>query len=230
MNSMDFHNTLLKIGLTPIEATVFIILCEHGSLTGYEVAKLSGISRSNVYAALYNLQEKGKCEISKGETTKYIPLSKEELLLTTQREMQATLNDLEQLFPVPASIHEPYITVKGYENVLSKIKNSISLCHSHLYLLTSSTLIDLLVDNLLDASKEHRISIICEKALSLPHIATYQRSKCPKGFHMIIDTESVLTGELTPHHAQCLFSKDHSLVTLMRESFITELDMIALKN
>lgn len=227
---MNFNNTLHKLGFTPIEATIFITLCKHGALSGYEVAKLTGVSRSNVYAALYSLQEKGKCQMSNGETAKYIAISKEDLLLSTKREMKQTLSEIEQFFPVCVETNEPYVTIRGYDNVLNKIKNSISQCESHLYLLCSSTCIDLLKDELLSISHNHRITIICETQLALDdHITVYNRQKDPEGFHMIIDTKSVITGDLVHEPAQCLFSKNDSLVRLMRESFVTELDMIALK-
>lgn len=226
---MNMINALRKLGFTPIEATVFVTLCEHGSLTGYEVAKLTGISRSNVYAALHSLQEKGKCEVSEGENTKYIALSKKELILSTKREMQKTLEELEANYPKPMINSEPYITVKGYDNVLNKLKNCISLCQSHLYFLAPTPIIELLEAELTKASTHCRISIICEKHLELSHIKVYQREKKPTGFHMIIDTSLVLTGDLLCENAQCLYSKNDTLVRLMRESFVTELDMIALK-
>lgn len=227
---MDFNNTLHKLGFTPIEANVFITLCKYGSLTGYEVAKLTGISRSNVYAALYSLQEKGKCQLSEGETTKYMAISKEDLLLSTQREMSQTLEEIRQFFPNSIETHEPYVTIRGYTNVLNKIKNSIALCESHLYLLCSSDSVNLFKEDLLAISKRCRISIICETDLFLDSgITVYNRQRDPQGFHMIMDTKSVITGDLDLEHAQCLFSKNDSLVRLMRESFVTELEMIALK-
>ena len=227
---MNFNTTLHKLGFTPIEATVFITLCKHGSLTGYEVAKLSGISRSNVYAALYSLQEKGKCEVSEGETAKYTAISKEELILSTKREMHETLEEIENYYPTALSSPEPYVTIRGYDNVLNKIKNCICLCQSHLYLLCSSSCVDLLKNELIETSKDRRITIICEKDLSFESMKTYKRDKDPKGFHMIIDTQSVITGDLSLEDSQCLFSKNASLVRLMRESFVTELDMIALNH
>ena len=226
---MSFKDTLHKLGFAPVEATVFITLCEHGSLTGYEVAKLSGISRSNVYAALYSLQEKGKCEVSEGETAKYIAISKEELMLSTKREMETALNEIDTFYPKQQSAYEPYVTIRGYDNVLNKIKNCICLCKSHLYLLCSSSCLELLLDELTAISKQRRITIICEKELAIADMTTCKREKDPKGFHMIIDTQSVITGDLSTEHSQCLFSKDESLVRLMRESFVTELDIIALK-
>lgn len=227
---MDFNTTLQKIGFTPLEATVFITLCKHGPLTGYEVAKLSGISRSNVYAALYNLQEKGKCLISEGETTKYMAISKEELLLLTERETKQTLAEIQQFFPSSVEVHEPYLTIKGYANVINKVKNSILLCTSHLYILCSSEYVSLFKEELCSICKDKRISIIAETPLDLPtSICTFVREKKPVGFHMIVDTTYVITADFQMDHAQCLYSKNGPLVRLIRESFVTELAMISIK-
>jgi len=228
---MDLNNALQKIGFSPLEATVYIVLCKHGNLTGYEVAKLSGISRSNIYAALYSLQEKGMCDVSEGESTKYVALSKEELILSSKRIMSQTLADIEEHFPDRIDVSEPYVTIKGYDNVLSKIKNSILLCKSHLYILSTSTYIELLKEELLTICASKKVTILCDTKLDLgPNVTIGTRSKTPQGFHMIMDTQSVITGDLSHESSQCLYSTNQSLVRLMRESFITELDIITLTN
>ena len=224
---MDFNTALLKLGLTPIEATVFTILCKNGALTGYEVAKLCGISRSNVYAALYSLQEKGKCYTVEGDTNKYIALSKEELLLCSKREMNTVLTALDTHFPEAIDLGDPYITVKGYTNVVEKIRNTILSCESHIYILTTKEQILLFQEEIEEISTSKRVTIICDKHLLLREALVYIKAKPPEGFHMIMDTRCVLTGDLSGS-PQCLYTLNHSLVRLMRESFITELDMIKL--
>ena len=227
---MYFNQTLYKLGFSPIEATVFITLCQHGSLTGYEVAKLTGISRSNVYSALYSLQDKGKCYVSEGESTKYIPISKEELLLTTKREMSTTISEIEHYFPQTVTVNEPYLTIRGYEHVLNKIKNNILLCTSHLYIMSSSEDIALLQEELKEISQKCKVTIMCDKALHLnPSINFFVHRKPIEAFYMIIDTQIVITGDLSETSAQCLYSTHESLVRLMRTSFITALDMIHLQ-
>ena len=228
---MNFNEALQKIGFSPLEATVYITLCKHGSLTGYEVAKLSGISRSNIYAALYSLQDKGMCHVFEGESTKYIALSKEELILFAKRSMSQTIAEIERHFPDRIDVSEPYITIKGYDNVLSKVKNSILLCHSHLYILSTALYITLFKEELIAISASRKVTILCDETLDLgPCITIGTRHKAPQGFHMIIDTQSVITGDLKPEGAQCLYSSNQSLVRMMRESFITELDNIILTN
>ena len=61
-NNYDF---LLKIGFTLNEAKVYLALIKNRAMNGYEVAKVSGVSRSLVYDVLDRLASKGyviKCE------------------------------------------------------------------------------------------------------------------------------------------------------------------------
>lgn len=224
---MDFTTALQKIGFSPLEAIVYTTLSKHGSLTGYEVAKLCGISRSNVYAALYSLQDKGKCYVSESESTKYIAIPKDELILSTKKEMEEILLALENEFPEGIRPLDPYITITGYDNVIAKIKNSILLCKSHLYILSSAPYVHLFKEELIKMSTGRKITILCDEALNLSEdITIYSRTKSPQGFHMIVDTQFVITGELSDSFSQCLYTSNKSLVRLMRESFITELEMI----
>lgn len=50
---------LVQFGLTRQEANIYLCLYQNGELTGYEVAKMTGISRSNVYGGLSDLTDKG---------------------------------------------------------------------------------------------------------------------------------------------------------------------------
>lgn len=225
---MNFNDALSKLNFSPIEATIFSTLCKHGALTGYEVAKLCGISRSNVYAALYSLQDKGKCYVVEGESTKYIPLSKEELLTQSKREFTEILDTIDTHFPETRICSEPYITIKGYDNVLAKIKNAIQACQSHLYLLASESYIELFSEDLLEIAKNRRVTIMSNCHINLANVLIYKRRKSPEGFHFIIDTHCVLTGDMSKSSAQCLCTTNPSLVRFMRESFITEIDMIKL--
>ena len=55
MKNLQFIDNLISFGLTRQEATIYTALLTHGDMTGYEVSKETGISRSNAYAALSNL-------------------------------------------------------------------------------------------------------------------------------------------------------------------------------
>ena len=59
MDEHQFIECLIHYGLTRQEAIVYHRLLTDGKQTGYEIAKATGISRSNAYSALAALTEKG---------------------------------------------------------------------------------------------------------------------------------------------------------------------------
>ena len=65
-------NGLVLFGLTRQEANIYLCLYQNGELTGYEVAKQTGISRSNVYSALAGLTDKGAAYLAQGTSSKYV--------------------------------------------------------------------------------------------------------------------------------------------------------------
>ena len=58
MESTVFAARLTEFGLTRQEACIYECLLREGKVTGYEVAKLIGISRSNAYNSLASMTEK----------------------------------------------------------------------------------------------------------------------------------------------------------------------------
>lgn len=71
---------LMSFNLTRQEVIIYIEFLTHGAMSGYEVSKETGISRSNVYSALQSLTEKGALYLVEGESTKYIPVPVKEFL------------------------------------------------------------------------------------------------------------------------------------------------------
>lgn len=140
--------------------------------------------------------------------------------------MEQILDEISTLYPEPIQeTNESYSTVSGYDNVIDKIRNHILLCKSHLYILCSTKLALLFKDELIEVSKTRRITIICEDNLELSsNIKVLYRDSDPKVFHMIIDTSSLITGEIATNHSQCLYSNNKSLVSLMRDSFLYEIN------
>ena len=75
---MDLNDALMCFGLTRQESTIYLTLLSDGALTGYEVAKRTGISRSNTYTALACLVDKGAAWLMEGTPVRYIPVEIEE--------------------------------------------------------------------------------------------------------------------------------------------------------
>ncbi|HLV33556.1 MAG TPA: helix-turn-helix domain-containing protein [Spirillospora sp.] len=55
----DLNNLLQELGFTDYEARAYIALLQQNPLNGYELAKVSGIPRPNIYKVLQKLEERG---------------------------------------------------------------------------------------------------------------------------------------------------------------------------
>mgnify|MGYP001064454128 CR=1 FL=1 len=72
MEQTSFTERLMEFGLTRQEASIYQCLLTEGKVTGYEVAKQTGISRSNAYNSLASMTEKGAAYlVEEASTRKY---------------------------------------------------------------------------------------------------------------------------------------------------------------
>ena len=78
MEEYGIVDKLILVGLTRQEASVYICLLKCGELTGYEVAKETGISRSNVYSTLSALVNHGAAYLKEASSSKYVAVPMEE--------------------------------------------------------------------------------------------------------------------------------------------------------
>ena len=69
---------LMHFGLSRQEALIYRKLLEGGKKTGYEIARDTGISRSNAYASLAAMVEKGAAYLVEGDAKRYIPIVPQE--------------------------------------------------------------------------------------------------------------------------------------------------------
>ena len=55
----DITALLQQLGFSEYEARAYLALLQRNPLNGYELAKVSGLPRANVYAVLQKLEERG---------------------------------------------------------------------------------------------------------------------------------------------------------------------------
>lgn len=216
-------SALKKIGLTQQEAIIYIYLCKYGDVTGYEVAKHTGISRSNAYAALSSLLEKGYAHLIEGATTKYVAVSKTDLIKNAEREFNSNIQVIEKELEFNISNQEPYINITGELHVLDKMKNIIDASEKRIYLSCGSLILNHLAQDL-NIAIERNLKVVILSPLRLSDNDTYTHyfTKETEGLKLIADTQEVIAGNLN----QCLYSKNKTLLSLIRESFINEISVI----
>lgn len=114
MEKVTFTERLMEFGLTRQEATIYQCLLGEGKMTGYEVAKQTGISRSNAYNSLASMTEKGAAYlVEEGNTRKYVPVPVEEFCKNRIRRMEEARQWLKIHVPSEKTHVEGYITIEG---------------------------------------------------------------------------------------------------------------------
>lgn len=93
----DMENSLEELGLTKIEAKVYLALLKLGSTTTGPLIKKTELHRATVYDVLKRLMEKGLVNYIIKEKTKYFQAVKPEYLLDIIEEQKNTLKRKEEL-------------------------------------------------------------------------------------------------------------------------------------
>jgi predicted transcriptional regulator len=88
----EASSRLEALGFSEYEARAYVELLKRGPLTGYQLAKASGIPRPNVYPVLDRLQERGAVSrIELNEVRQYVALPADEMLNRLGREAESRL-------------------------------------------------------------------------------------------------------------------------------------------
>ena len=126
---LDAIVPLQDLGFTEQEARAYQALLQHNPVSGYELAKVSGIPRPNIYPVLQKLEARGAAmRIAGDETVRYSPVAPDEFLQRIEDQFQTTRRDaaaaLQQLAQ-PAAVDYIWNT-QGYANLLAQARRLIA--------------------------------------------------------------------------------------------------------
>ncbi|MCX7772407.1 MAG: TrmB family transcriptional regulator [Clostridia bacterium] len=227
---MDVVESLVKLQLSRQEATVYALLSSEGPLTGYEVSKLSGISRSNTYTALAGLVEKGAAHIIEGTATRYTPVAIGEFCENKIGEIQEIKAFLQKAMTRRVEEEEGYITIKGERHILDKMRTIIKNAKERVYLSVSHAVLDEVLGEVKDAvDRKIKVVLITNPPFSLSGATLYFTEKEQEQIRLIADSHVVLTGDIGDKtHSTCLFSQKKNLVDLFKDALKNEIRLIEL--
>ncbi len=217
---------LMLFGLTRQEATIYICLSQNGAMNGYEAAKLTGISRSNVYGALAGLVEKGAAYLMEGASSKYLAVPVEEMCDNHIRRITEAKQYLQKNLVQNRDDSEGYITIEGCQHIEDKIQAMLSKVEMRLYLSLSACYIERYLAHL-EKLAERNIKVVlltdgqveCSEAVQV-YISN------PKGeqIHLIVDSAYVLTGDYSRQESDtCLYSGQKNFVNVLKEALRNEI-------
>ena len=96
MNKPDLIRALQELSFSEYEAKCYLALVGEHALTGYGVARASGVPRSKVYEVLEGLVARGVVIANYGEPTQYAPIAPKELIALRRRETDQAISAAEE--------------------------------------------------------------------------------------------------------------------------------------
>lgn len=227
---MDVVELLIHFGITRQEASIYLTLLSEGDLNGYEVAKFTGISRSNTYTSLASLVEKGIAYVIEGSTTRYTPVYPEEFCDNKIRKLTQIKQDILNNLPQKKGEIEGYITIKGTIHILNKMRNMISEAKERVYLSVSKQVLEEIIPEIKSAiDRKIKIVLISNDVLNLEGAVIYYEEKSRQQIRLIADSTNVLTGDVDDgEYSTCLYSKKKNLIDLVKDSLKNEIELISL--
>lgn len=234
---------LMKFGLSRQESIVYLCLCRNGGLTGYEAAKQTGISRSNVYGAMAGLVDKGAADVLESVSSKYVAVPIEEFTEDCLRHLQETRMEIIRTAPKKAEQVDGYISIEGYQHILNKVRHMFHSIEQRVYISAKEDILALFTEEISAVVKEKKKVVILsddiellQKKLSMTlsmeeieSVIFYRTNRKDTHFRLIVDSRYVLTGELTGAKADtALYSAQLNFVNVFKEALHNEIRLIEL--
>ena len=224
----------MLFGLTRQEAAIYRALCgECSPLTGYEIAKITGISRSNAYASAAALTEKGAAYVMDGAPVRYSAVTPREFCSNYIAKLSEVSEEIQRELPLAASQTDGYITINGRRRIMEMVRSMLHSVEKRVYISADGDFIGEICGELQSLIAENvKVVIITPILQNCPEGAIMYSADCGRGqLRIIADGVSALTGEISEDDSpcSCLFSTKENLVSLLKESMKNQIELIKLR-
>jgi sugar-specific transcriptional regulator TrmB len=223
---------LIQFGLTRQEANIYICLLKNKEMSGYEVAKITGISRSNVYGALAGLVENGAAYLLEGNPNKYTAVSADVFCDNKIRNLTKLKEDITAKAPHISEDCEGYITINSHRHIMDKIYNMLSNVEYRIYMSIPKQYVDEFrpqLEKLIGEDK--KVVLLINEPLESPidGSITYITGKNDNQLKLIVDSSFVLTGDMRGDVSDtCLYCGQKNFVNVFKDSLRNEIKLIEL--
>lgn len=133
----ELSKLLGKLGFTEYEAKTYLALLEQSPLTGYAVARVSGVPRSKIYEVLAGMVERGDVLISYGEPVQYAPRPPQDLIAARREATARVLAEAERGLEQYANLETPrdlIWDIRGRTEILHRLREVIGRAEHHILL------------------------------------------------------------------------------------------------
>jgi len=218
-----------RLALSNSEVAAYLSLLEHHPVNGSQLSRSSGVPRARIYDILQSLKRKDLiADLGDGL---YEPLPPDELLRRLKAQHQNELDDLEKrIRRVTQRVNYEYIwTIRGYEEVMEKIKVMIESADDELYVLfypREARIIDPWLKTAEDRGVEIKYVSMGTPLTTFdlqvihPESEAVRRLQNGRVFDVVVDRTEVLVGLFEEGHedeSPINWGKNHWMVQAVRE-------------
>jgi sugar-specific transcriptional regulator TrmB len=225
---------LRNIGLSDLEARCYLALHEEANLSGYEVAKRVSVSRTNVYAALRSLTDKGMCRSIEADPVLYDAVPIKQLIRLLKADFEQNAAHLLEQMQTPARTATSFYNWQGERAIETAIRRLAANADSSIVVDLWSEDIHWVEEALLEAESrgvEVVLITIGECHTPLKKVIVHERQAEWAGaesrkFSILCDNRSALIGSFGTTLRLSALETDHpSVLELLQNGFYHDVVM-----
>ena len=231
MMGNENYKFLLEIGFTLNEAKVYLTLLQNRYLNGYEISKLSNVSRSLVYNVIDRLVAKGFVLKSEGQINYYCALPYDKVIEKIRNDNTNKLNVAREKLKNYSRIEnesEYIFNIKGIDEFFSKANDLILNAEKEISISIWKEDFPKIEESLSIAAKKGvKVYIFSFSNITFPsgEIFSYQLKDPTALFpyrriSIVVDGKEVIIGENAGDKSICVLSKNHALVSMTTDEIV----------
>ncbi|MGG0120468.1 TrmB family transcriptional regulator [Bacillus paranthracis] len=226
--------TLRNIGLSDLEARCYLTLHGEPNLSGYEIAKRVSVSRTNVYAALRVLTDKGVCRAIEANPVLYNAVPIEQLIRLLKSDFEKSAKVLLEELDTPPRDTGSFYNLQGSKALEVAIRRLISNTFKSIIVDIWAEDIQWVEDALLEAEKRGvKVILITigECHSRLKNVLTHKRNDEwnhmeARKFSILCDSQSALIGSIGKKIKLSALETNHpSVIELLKNEFYHDIVM-----
>ncbi|MCX8130243.1 MAG: HTH domain-containing protein [Clostridia bacterium] len=236
----DLIEELMGLNFSRTEAAVYITLVSQGRANGYKIAKILNLSRSTVYAALDNLNQRGCIYLVPGESSEYEPKDPETLIEQLKRDFVKTADKVREKIKSmdKKPVENRFLNIEGYDKIITKTKELIEDAEAEIYINTEFDL-ELFKKEILDADARGVRTIVFSfteldtKGLPVEvysHGNSYEKCGDERLMLVVDNKKSLISSNEQRSDYIGIFTENRLLTRIVSEHIHHDVYMLRLKN
>lgn len=132
------EENLIKLGLSSLEAKIYLALISGGSMSAYQLAKKIEISRPSIYNALEHMVNKGIIAYVPNKTPLYVATKPELFLKKINNNMRESMENAALLLKEfeKTRMEEEVVVIRGFDNIILEVKDILKHATHDIYINT----------------------------------------------------------------------------------------------